>query len=229
MPCSPEFIVSSEVRDLGVRVLCATVENLNNHSPHRDLDELRNKYADSLKTSLTSDFVKIDSILTGFRTLHEKVGRSNRKFPASPESLVNLFLSRGVIPRINPVVDLYNLVSLDTRLALGAHDISGIAGNVTLRLTDGTERFVPLGAQEPELVSSGEYCYIDDSNEVLCRLEHKQVEKTKVTVDSRSCFFIVQGNEATPPELIEATFQRLAELLSEFCSGTVSKVWNEAR
>ena len=168
-------------------------------------------------------------MLCGFRLLHEKIGRSNRRYPSSPEALVNLFLSKGVIPKINPVVDIYNLISLDTRLALGAHDVSHIIGDVILRLTNGTERFVPLGASEPEPISSGEYCYVDDSNEILCRLEHKQVEKTKVTENTTSCFFIIQGNEATSPELIEEAFQRLSSLLADNCSGTLMKVWNESR
>ena len=180
-----------------------------------------------LRSDLTADFVKSDETLLGFRKLHDKVGRSNRRFPASPESLVNLFLSKGVVPRVNAVVDIYNLVSLDTRLALGSHDLTGISGNVTLRLTDGSERFVPLGAEVPEPVSAGEHYYIDDSNEILCRLEHKQVEKTKVTVDTKSCFIILQGNESTFSEQMESAFRRLTEHLEEYCSGAVTKVWNE--
>ena len=104
-----------------------------------------------------------DPILAGFRRLHEKVGRSNHKFPASPERLIKLFLRKGTIPSINLAVDIYNCISLETRLSLGAHDVSQINGSVTLRMTDGRERFVPLGREKPELIEAGEYCYVDDS------------------------------------------------------------------
>ena len=87
---------------------------------------------------------KEDLILHGFRTLHEKVKRSNRKFPASPEELVRIFTETGRFPRINLLVDIYNLISLKTKLALGAHDVNNIKGNVTLKLTTGSEKFYPL-------------------------------------------------------------------------------------
>ena len=128
-----------------------------------------------------------------------------------------MFLRNGTIPSINLVVDIYNLVSLESRLALGAHDISKIDGNITLKITNGTEKFLPLGKTESEIVPSGEYSYVDDSNEVICRLEYRQVEKTKVTLNTKDCFFIIQGNSATTPEIVKATSQRLLDLLKQFC------------
>ena len=93
---------------------------------------------------------------------------------------MKLILKRGELAPINPVVDLYNLISIQSHLALGAHDIEYIDGNVNLRLTDGTERFVPIGADgQPEPVKAGEYAYVDDSNEIICHLETRQVEKRK--------------------------------------------------
>jgi DNA/RNA-binding domain of Phe-tRNA-synthetase-like protein len=164
-------------------------------------------------------------VLSGFRRLHDKIGRSNRRFPAASEALADLFVSRGIVPAINPIVDIYNLISLETRLSLGAHDFSKIHGNVTLRFTNGSERFIPLGASAPVHINAGEYCYIDDSNEILCRLEHKQVEKTKITRATSCGFFIIQGNPETPMKLLEYAGKRLADLLGEYCNGIVMKTW----
>lgn len=33
---------------------------------------------------------------------------------------------------------------MDTKLALGAHDLDKIEGNITLRLTQGNENYIPL-------------------------------------------------------------------------------------
>jgi DNA/RNA-binding domain of Phe-tRNA-synthetase-like protein len=224
----PDFSVSPEVRALGLRVICAVVTNLKNRDLSTEFDDYRTGLSECLQKELAADFIKTDRVLAGFRELHEKVGRSNRKYPASPESLIQLFQSRGIIPRINLVVDIYNTVSVETRLALGAHDTDHISGNVSLRLTNGTERYIPLGSTTDEGVGAGEYCYVDDSNEVLCRLEHQQVEKTKVKPTTENCFFIVQGNRATSAEILEAGFQRLRELLSQFCGGSTVRVWREA-
>jgi hypothetical protein len=98
---------------------------------------------------------------------------------------------------VNKMVDINNTISLDSKPTLGAHNIDNVSGNVTLRFTNGTERFVPLGQTEPIQVSPHEYSYIDDSNEVLCRLEIRQVQKTLVDETACNVFYIVQGNEAT--------------------------------
>ena len=63
-------------------------------------------------------------------------------------------------------------------------------------------------------------CYCDDANEVLCRLEVRQVEKTKVEESARNIFYIIQGNEATPDELLHETAQKIIDLTTKYCGGT---------
>ena len=120
---------------------------------------------------------------------------------------------------INQAVDIYNLISLESKLALGAHNIDRVVGNITLRFTDGSERFVPIGQSEPIPVAAHEYSYCDDANEVLCRLEIRQVEKTKVDEEAQNVFYIVQGNDATPDELLRETAQRIIDLTTRYCGG----------
>jgi DNA/RNA-binding domain of Phe-tRNA-synthetase-like protein len=120
---------------------------------------------------------------------------------------------------VNKMVDINNIISLDSKLTLGAHNIDNVSGNVTLRFTNGTERFVPLGQTEPIPVSPHEYSYIDDSNEVLCRLEIRQVQKTLVDETACNVFYIVQGNEATSDELQLQTAQQIIDLTTKYSGG----------
>ena len=53
-------------------------------------------------------------------------------------------------------------------MCLGAHDIDKVPGNVNLKITDGTENFIPLGSEEPKKVGVGEYSFVDD-NYLLAR------------------------------------------------------------
>ena len=196
---------------------------------NKQSDETFSSYRQSeiakLRALYSETTISSDPVLEGFRTLHTKVGCSNKKFISSPENLIGMLLRNGTIPSINVIVDIYNLVSLQTRLALGAHDISKLEGNVTLRLTNGTEKFLPLGKTEYEPVTSGEYGYVDDSNEIICRLEYRQVEKTKVTLGTTDCFFIIQGNEATTPEYIQGATTELVKLLKQHCGGVETILW----
>jgi DNA/RNA-binding domain of Phe-tRNA-synthetase-like protein len=219
------FTVTDDVRHLGVHGAYVVLEDIANAHTPPALDAFLADLQARLRNELSPGFVERDPVLAGFRALHDAVGRSNRRFPASAESLVSLFLRKGVMPRINPFVDLYNAVSLETRLSLGAHDVAKLTGGVTLKLARGTERFVPLGAGEPEPVQAGEYVYVDDSDELICRLEHRQCEKTRVDAGTTACFCIVQGHRRTPAQTLDAALNRLCSLAETLLGARRSEVW----
>jgi DNA/RNA-binding domain of Phe-tRNA-synthetase-like protein len=208
-----------------VRGAFAILGNLDNRAVPAGLALYRQELTERLSTELTPDFVESDAILHGFRDLHDAVGRSNRRFPSSAEALVTLFQRKGLVPSISPLVDIYNGVSLETRLSLGAHDVAKVTGDITLRITDGSERFIALGQAAPEPINPGEYCYVDGGDEVLCRLEHRQCEKTKLTADTASAFYIIQGNANTSYAILEQALRRLVDLTQRFCGGREEQFW----
>lgn len=159
--------------------------------------------------TLTANGIDYDPHLACYREMHERVGARARDV-AAPEALRRMLLEGGRIPRIGSVVDLYNAVSLRTRLAFGAHDLDRISGDVHLRLTTGEERFVPLGGDKPKSVRSGEYAYVDEAEDVLCRLEVRQGDKTKVGPDTERCLIIVQGNASLGEEQVQRGAAKLA-------------------
>ena len=93
-----------------------------------------------------------------------------------------------------------------------------IDGNVTLKITDGKEKFIPIGGEE-KVLDAGEYSYVDDSNEIICRLEVRQVEKTKITEDTKNVFYIVQGNEETSEEYLLEVAQEVIDKTVMCCGG----------
>jgi DNA/RNA-binding domain of Phe-tRNA-synthetase-like protein len=220
-----DFLIADDVRRLGVRGAYAVLSGLDNRTYHPGVREWHSALACELSRTLHPGFIDADPVLNGFRELHDRVRRSNKRFVSSAEALVGLFQRKGVIPSANPLVDIYNAVSLETRLSLGAHDVAQVHGRITLCITRGGERFVPLGAAAPEPILAGEYAYVDDSGEVLCRLEHRQCERTKVTASTSHCFYIIQGNAATPREMLEAALARVVERTIAFCGGTEEHRW----
>jgi DNA/RNA-binding domain of Phe-tRNA-synthetase-like protein len=220
-----QFQIAADVRQLGVRGAFAVLTGLDNRSYRDGFTEYREALAAKLREELASAPLTSHPVLQGFRDLHDKVSRSNRRFPSSAEALAALFERKALIPSINPLVDIYNCVSLETKLSLGAHDIAKVLGDISLRLTVGGERFIALGQTEPEAIGTGEYCYIDGSSEVLCRLEPRQCERTKVTADSTAAFYIIQGNVRTGREQIEQSLRRLVELSLRFCGGREDAFW----
>lgn len=215
------FSVTQEVFDLGVRIIGIKITDMHNASENPEFEIYKKEKLEQVTKDWQGKNYKEDSILQGFRDLHTKVGRSNRDYVASPENLLGRFLKKGYFPHINTIVDIYNLISLESRLALGAHDINYVHGNITLRLTDGSENFIPLGHTVPEKVFPQEYAYVDNENNIVCRLEVLQVEPTKITLESKEIFFIIQGNAQTSKDYIETATNKLADLLTRFCGGEV--------
>jgi DNA/RNA-binding domain of Phe-tRNA-synthetase-like protein len=224
-----DFSARPEVQQLGLAGRYLVIDGLRNQEADEAFEAYRRQDLARLTESYQGEgFVRDDPVLAGFRELHIRVGRSNRRFVSSPEALVWRLLRTGSLPRLNLLVDIYNLVSVGTRLALGAHDAGRIDGSICLRLTDGTESFHALGAAAPEPVFPGEYAYIDSTdstNDVICRMEVLQVEKTRIEASTTAAFYIVQGNMNTPPDMIAAATDELAALTLRYCGGEIVQSW----
>lgn len=214
------FFVQQQVLDLGTKIVFPVIEDFDNREvPESWLSVRDERLARQLVRYRDTD-VHADPVLEGFNVLHDQGHIRRKKNVPAPITLVKLLVRRGTMPLINPVVDIYNLISIESGLALGAHDIAHVDGDVTLRFVDGSERFVPLGTDAPVAVRPGEYAYCDDANEILCRLEVRQVNKTAATPSTTDAFFIVQGNAATSDEYVLGVAQQLIDEVTEHLGGT---------
>jgi DNA/RNA-binding domain of Phe-tRNA-synthetase-like protein len=213
-----QFIVHPEIVSIGLKGIFLTIENLKNEVENSEFDSYRLEVIGKAYNETNSD-TKEDIYLNGFRQLHDAVGAPNRKNLSAPENLYKLLAKNKDIPRINLLVDIYNTVSIKYKLALGAHDWAYTEGGIHLRFTNGTEQYIPLGESAPKAVRAGEYSYIDDSNEIICYLDVRQVNKTKVTLNSKDVFFIVQGNANTPFTYIKQAANELIFLVKKYCGG----------
>lgn len=222
------FDIDPSLLAIGMNAECLVVSGIRNRESDEEFKRIRTREIEMVLSDLSPESIEADPVLLGFRALHREMGCANRRTIPAPETLLKNLLRVGQMPSINLAVDIYNLVSLKTRLSCGAHDLALINGNIHLRPTNGTERFVPLGSTEQKAVKPGEYAYVDDGNDILCRLEVRQADMTKVSVDTRDCFYIVQGNRAVDCDYIAAAAREIIELTTRFCGGT-SKIVYAAR
>lgn len=214
-----EFFVERQVLDSGLKIIFAVIEGLDNHGENPEWNHYRQEKLQELSSRYQSLNVHEDPILEGFHILHDHTGVKRRKNIPASENLIRLLLKNHGMSYINQAVDIYNLISLDSKLALGAHNMDHVSGNVTLRFTDGSETYIPLGQEAPIPINAHEYCYCDDSNEVLCRLEIRQVNKTRVDETAENIFYIVEGNEATSDGLLLAVAREIIDTTTKYCGG----------
>lgn len=219
-----KFIVDEKVLALGVKIKAVIIEGINNKEISEKYKNWRKEKVASLIEKYKDYDIKSDPIIEGFYELHQEVGVPRRKNLPASENLIRLLTKREDLISINKAVDIYNILSIESKLCLGAHDIDKVDGNVTLKITDGTEKFLPLGSEELKPVKAGEYSFVDDNNDVVCWLDIRQVDKTKVTEDSKNVLYLIIGNRKTTDEELEKVTNNLISLTTKFASGKATIV-----
>jgi len=208
-----QFTVKQSVKDWGINVVMAIIKNANISNKSGPLEKLKKEVTEKIEDVDISN----NQVLKGYKELYEKVGIKGHIPPA--EFLIGLIKKNGRLPNINTVVDCYNLVSVETFLSVGAHDLAQVEGDVRFKLTDGSEKYIPLGSNEIEKVRLGEYACMDDKK-ILCRMDIKQCNETKITKDTKEFLIYVQGNKNTKSDYLQNALIRACELIQEICGGT---------
>ena len=203
-----KFIVDEKVLELGVKIKAVIIEGIDNESISEEYLSWRKNKVQELITKYKDYDIKNDKVVEGFYELHQEVGVPRRKNLPSSENLIKLLTKREDLVSINKAVDIYNILSIESKLCLGAHDIDKVSGNVSLKITDGTEKFLPLGSEELKPINSGEYSFVDDDNDVICWLDIRQVDKTKVTEKSKNVLYLIIGNKETKDEELEIVAEK---------------------
>lgn len=145
-----------------------------------------------------------------------RLGIPARKFPSAVESLTRRALAGKGAPRINPLVDLYNFVSLAHVVPVGGWDVDELAGgDILLRFTGGGERFRELGSEQTELAGPGELGYADREELITRHFVWRQSEKAKVTPSTRRVFMVSEILAAVGPAVAERVRESLASGLEE--------------
>lgn len=160
--------------------------------------------------------------MAGFNALRLRMGRSPKRFPASPQGLLDQYQRHSGLRPISPIVDLYNQWSLNSGLSIGAHDLRHLKLPASLTLTQGGESFHALGSQTSHPLPTGEYAYIDAKGQVLCRMEYRQCAATALDQTSDSALFIVQGHPDTDPQYLQQVAAGLKSDLMRSCASRVA-------
>ncbi len=225
-----EVRVESGVAQLGLKAVSGVIEHVSVKKKHEGLERL--------KAQTVKDFPwdrEKEAHVQGFEEIYKKLGintglgntdasASHAGDPAavplvnSVRNLRALVEKSGQLPQINTLVDCYNIVSFRHAVVVGAHDIDRVQGDLRFALLSGSEKYVPLFSRTPQRVRAGEFGVLDDA-QVLCWLDVKQCDATRVDKPTKHVVFYVQGNEKTDLELLRRARDEIGRLAEQFCGG----------
>jgi DNA/RNA-binding domain of Phe-tRNA-synthetase-like protein len=156
-----------------------------------------------------------------WREAYRAFGIKPAKQRSSIENLLRSAVA-GNLRSINPLVDLYNTVSLRHLLPCGGEDLRAVAGDIRLTRAAGGEDFVPLGSTEPQPPQPGEVIYRDDRG-VICRAWNwREAERTKLTERTTDAFLCIEVLPPTTTPMLAAACAALASLVMQHLGGTAS-------
>lgn len=208
------LIVTPGARQLGINACMALVRGANVSNKSNPLEKRKKEAIERIQAI----DLATNPILEAYRELHRQASLQEGVPPA--QHLIKLAQANGRLPNINTVVDCYNLVSAETGLSIGAHDTAHIKGEVvSFKLTDGSEKYTPLGETQPVPVAAGEYACVD-AEKILCRMDLKQCQETRITKETTEFIVYVQGNRNTSFDYLLAGLKQVCNLLIEICGGS---------
>jgi DNA/RNA-binding domain of Phe-tRNA-synthetase-like protein len=87
--------------------------------------------------------------IQAWRRAFARMGLKPTQYRCASESLLRRYRKEGVLPRIHPLVDLCNAVSLAFAIPVAVLDVSRISGFLEVRYADGDETYLAFsGARE---------------------------------------------------------------------------------
>jgi DNA/RNA-binding domain of Phe-tRNA-synthetase-like protein len=217
------FSIQKELFDLlpDLTIGMVVALGLDNTRPSAGVDALFVQAIEEMRRTFSTDKAQDHPRIKPWRTAFSKLNISGSKFPSSIESIARRVLKGDPLPKINPLVDLYNSVSLKYLVPMGGHDLDTLEGNIHLKFAEGWEPFTPMGGGESITVPKGELVYRDDREVLTRNWVWRQCEKDKVTERTRNVFIPIDVLGEVGRERAEEILQELSLLLPKFLGGTL--------
>ena len=220
-----KFIVEKDFWDLfpeakiGV-ILCRGIDNsMKNEDYYKDL---LSKAEVKAMSHLTLEEFSANAVISVWREGFQRF-KTKKGARSSIEALLKRVQSGNHIGSINPLVDLYNSISLSYALPCGGEDMDSFAGDVRLTKAAGDEAFITLGSDESSPPYEGEIVYKDDAGAICRCLNWRESVRTMLTETTTDAFMCLELIDTNRLETLTQAMDDMADLIRSNLGGTTSK------
>ena len=194
-------------------------DGLDNTGAAADVQAEKRRLQQTLHQRYERETLSQQPRIRAWRQAYSLFGAKPKKYRSSVESLYRMILMGKELRSINPVVDIYNLISLKHMVPAGGDDLDRVEGHIRLTRAEGGETFIPLNQKDPESAKPGEVIYRDD-RDVLCRRWNwRECDRTKMRDNTRRLCLVVEGLPPVEKAQVESITRELAALISSRCRG----------
>ena len=197
------------------KIYTLVVNDLNNHIPDNSdkYQIMLNQAEAEAKQYLTAKEFKDNIVIAEWREVLSKF-KKKKGARSSIEALLKRVSQGKVFNPINPLVDIYNSVSLEYAVPCGGEDLDKIAGQMHLGVASGNEDFYPLGAEKSDPPRAGEVIYYDENGAVCRSLNWRDGKRTMLTEDTTNAILIMEAVTADQKDRAEQAIQALKKKIA---------------
>lgn len=182
--------------------------------PEVQVDERARRFEDIARRRLAASTESGFPEIQAWRRAFSRMGLRPTDYRCASEALLRRFRREGTLPRLHPLVDLCNAISLATAIPVAIFDLERIEGNLVVRHASGTERYLTFGG-DTESPKPDEVIFADDAgNAHARRWTNRQSGLSAVRPQTRAVLIVAEAMHATGTEDVCALMETLtAELI----------------
>ena len=196
-----------------VALACVTSSVQAHAAPQGLEDELR--LCEQKIVQLTEPRSVLESApILATRSGYKALGKDPARYRGSAEALIRRVIAGKGLPRIHAVVDIINIVSVESRLPIGLYDLAHVRGDITFRAGRAGETYKGIGKYDLNL----EHLPLFADELGPHGSATSDSERTMVTLETKNilAIFVSFGG----PENLERHAERMKALLAEHVAGT---------
>jgi DNA/RNA-binding domain of Phe-tRNA-synthetase-like protein len=191
---------------------CVTAQVEAGETPGGLDEELRLRAEEILKLSEPRAVLESGQVLAA-RAGYKALGKDPARYRGSAEALLRRVIAGKGLPRINAVVDVINLVSVESRMPVGLYDLAHVQGDIIFRAGRAGETYKGIGKYDLNL--EGLPLFADAVGPHGSATSDS--ERTMVTAATKRVIaVIVSFGGATD---LERWMKRMCELLALYAAG----------
>lgn len=148
--------------------------------------------------------------IQAWRRAFAQMGLKPTQYRCASESLLRRFRKEGSLPRLHPLVDLCNAVSLAFAVPVAVLDASAIAGPLEVRYATGDESYLTF-AGEIEHPPAGEVIFADQAGQAHARRwTNRQSGRSAVRATTSIALIVAEALHDSAPQDVPDLIATLA-------------------
>lgn len=171
------------------------------------VDDIRHRYTECCRNLTQNGNAGIS--LTFFHLNQHSLAdtRASRKLIKREFQAFSMIFMAG----IDPVVDLYNAVSIHYAIPVGGENFSNYDGQPRLTIAQGTERFDTMkeGVAAEECPEAGEVIWRDEAGVTCRRWNWRQGVRTRLSAEATQMWFILESLPEMPLAMLHEAADEL--------------------